>query len=96
MDDNAHVINRIERLEEADRKLADHLQHLAVQTERVAVATEVLSEAMARQYDQNVILASITTRITVVENSMGIIKRIGGAVLTVGVGLIMYQLFGVG
>jgi CII-binding regulator of phage lambda lysogenization HflD len=95
MDSSAHVISRIERLEDAERQLSEHLQRLAVQTERVAVATEVLSAAMTRQYQQNTVISTLTTRVTVLENSMGLLKKIGGAIVTVGVGIIMYRLFGV-
>jgi len=118
MDSDTHVIGRIERLEQADRDLAEHMQKLAIQTERVAVSTEVLSEAMARQYEQNIKIAKMgerignlensmtrqydhntnmnvaDNRIAGLENSMDFLKKVGGTVLTVGVGLIMYFLFG--
>lgn len=89
-----HVISRIEKLEEADKELLSHLQMLSIQIERVAVATEVLSEAMARQYEQNAKVARMGERLGSLEQSMGLIKRISSAVVTVGIGLVMYFLFG--
>lgn len=89
-----HVINRIVRLEEADRELSDHLQRLAVQTERVAVATEVLSEAMTRQYEQNQKLSDLQQDVTQLQGSMALVTKIGGVVLTAAVGIAMMFLFG--
>lgn len=94
MDQNTHVMSRIERLEQADKDLADHLQGLAVQTERVAVATEVLSEAMVRQYEQNEKLSLLTQRVGLLEKTNNTLHKIGGIILTVGIGMIMYYLFG--
>lgn len=89
-----YVIDRIEKLEEADKELATNLQRLALQTERVAVATEVLAEAMAKQYEQNERLAALSERVGSVEHSMDIVKKVGTTILTVGIGMIMYFLFG--
>lgn len=94
MDNNNHVLSRIERLEQADRDLADHLQGLAIQTERVAVATEVLSEAMARQYEQNNKIVRLGERVGSLEQTIRTYNKLGMTVMTVGVGMIMYFLFG--
>lgn len=91
-----HMIDRIERLERADKDLSDHIQALAIQTERIAVATEVLNEAMSRQYEQNTKLNDLGNRVTKVEQTTGLLKTIGGTILTVGVGLIMVYIFGGG
>ena len=87
-----HVINRIERLEQADKELSEHLQRLAVQTERVAVATEVLSEAMTRQYEQNQKLSDLERDVAELQSSVALTRRIGGAVVTTALGILVYFL----
>lgn len=91
-----HMLERIDRLEKADRDLSDHIQTLAIQTERIAVATEVLNEAMSRQYDQNNKFNELNQKVTKIESTVNLLKTIGGTILTVGIGMVMFYLFGGG
>lgn len=91
-----NMLDRIGRLEKADRDLSDHIQVLAIQTERIAVATEVLNEAMSRQYDQNNKFNELNQKVTKIESTVNLLKTIGGTILTVGIGMVMFYLFGGG
>lgn len=91
-----NMLDRIQRLEAADKDLSAHIQALAIQTERIAVATEVLNEAMSRQYEQNTKLNDLGNRVTKVEGVTNLLKTVGGTILTVAVGMVMFYLFGAG
>jgi len=94
MTGNDELVRRISNLEEQDKILTKSLNELTISTERIAMATETMQEAIKALTERDRKIHNIEIELARIDTTLKIVKFIGAAIVLAVLGLGMEVFIG--